>query len=152
METSSMPAVIPIIKKTTSNPLIPGITQVSGTNGTNTQYKKTEAMVILRLPFRIINQPVKGIAISAPNEVANNTNPKVPLSTLNNSCTLGKRAARFACTKPFIKKRSLTAMRGGVMKYQAPKVTNNVGVLRCPASYFLPQPSDQRTTVNVVSP
>jgi len=66
---------------------------------------------IFRLPFRMMSQPVKGMASNAPNDEESNTNPNVPLSIENISCTRGKRAARFACTNPFIKKTSLTAIR-----------------------------------------
>lgn len=35
-------------------------------------------MVILLLPFRMIIQPVNGIAINAPTEEESNTNPTTP--------------------------------------------------------------------------
>ena len=56
-----------------------------GTSGTKTQYEKTEMILIFLLPFRMISQPVKGIANTAPRELANNTNPNVPLSIVNSS-------------------------------------------------------------------
>ena len=68
-------------------------------------------ILIFLLPLRMISQPVNGIANKAPNEVASNTNPNVPLSILNSSCMRGKRVARLACTKPLMKKKRLTARR-----------------------------------------
>ena len=108
MDTSNMPAVTPNRKKIKNNPIRPDI---RGTSGTKMQYEKTEMILIFRLPLRMISQPVKGIANTAPREVASKTNPNVPLSILNNSCIRGNRVARLACTKPLMKKKRLTARR-----------------------------------------
>ncbi len=51
-----------------------------GIRGTRAQYANAATIVILRLPFFMIVQPVKGIAVTAPIDDESNTSPMVPLS------------------------------------------------------------------------
>ena len=60
-----------------NNPKIEGI---RGIKGRRQQYANTAKMVILRLPFRIMSQPVKGMANKAPIEDASKVKPKKLLS------------------------------------------------------------------------
>ena len=63
------------------------------------------------LPFLMMSQPVKGIAMTAPIEVDKSTRPSLLLLRLNNSCNLGSLEARFACINPLIKNMAFTAIR-----------------------------------------
>jgi len=70
-----------------------------------------EISVIFLLPFRIMTQPVKGIAPTAPIEEASNTRPIVPSSALYKSWILGSRETQLAKTNPLMKNAVLTAIR-----------------------------------------
>ena len=73
------------------------------------------------LPFFIMSQPVKGMAITAPIEVDKSTRPSLLLLRLNKSCNLGSLEARFACINPLIKKIAFTANLLLIIGYRVKK-------------------------------
>src|SRR5882762_2476127 len=80
------------------------ILEEMGIKGMIQQNKSPEKMVSFPLLYRVVSQPVSGIATNAPMAVIKSIVPNTLLETPKKSFSSGSRPVQLAYTKPFTKK------------------------------------------------
>jgi hypothetical protein len=79
-----------------------------GMSGMQRQNRIEAIFVILAEPYCVVSQPVMGIAINAPTDIANNNVPKTLFEIFKLFLSSGNRAIKLACRNPFTKKKNDT--------------------------------------------